>query len=140
MRRQSLTSRRGAGLWEIAMGIVAATLVLGFIQQMASGMMTQARVKCAYQEMAAILSACRQYEARHGAWPTRAQLLEVMPQAPSENAWGRAYVLGVEGGRMWVETSLPRASVPAEKVRLSTAREYGSSWRLMYEKRNVYAP
>ncbi len=140
MPKRALTCRRGIGLWEIALGCVAALVLLGFVTWAWAGVVNQARVARTYQEMSAILDAGRQYEAFHGVWPTWVQVLQVMPNAPGANVWGKGYVLKVDGQRLWVETSLPQGGGGWGKMRMSTLKEYGRSARLIYEQRRAHAP
>jgi type II secretory pathway pseudopilin PulG len=143
-------------LWEVSLGVVLIALVAGTVV-VSSGKMTEyARGQRTLEDMAAILHACRQYDALNGGWPSSLSALHaVLPQAELNNVWGYPFVVSAGADRVWVETDVPVGAVSRslkgahvvvqeapgkDHVRLSTSRIEGGSARLVYEKRNVYVP
>ncbi|MFH0753240.1 MAG: hypothetical protein V2A70_01595 [Candidatus Omnitrophota bacterium] len=143
--------QRAFVLWEIALGIVVVFFLAGSLQCTLAGVLLRARVARTYQDMSAILDTGLQYEAGHASWPQAEELWTLLPQGGRVNPWGESYRLGQDGGRLWVETSLPKgvagvdlpkdhfvqitSSGSADMLRMSTIIKRGIAWRLVYEQR-----
>ena len=138
MEGNVLISRRyghAAGLWEISLALVLALVVASVVWASAGKVAEASRAQRTRCDMSAILEAGRQYEALHGVWPVSWQELHtVIPQAQAQDVWGDTYVLGADAHLFWVETG------SHNRIHLSTGRMHGQAGRLVYEKRNVYAP
>lgn len=141
---------------ELSLGLVLAIFMAGMVVLSSRQVMEHARGQRTLEDMSAILEACRQYDALNGGWPPSLSALHgVLPQALSNNVWRHPFVVTAGVDRVWVETDVPVGAVGRslkgvhvvvyplsgkDRVRLSTGRVYGQAARLVYEKRNIYAP
>jgi hypothetical protein len=140
---------------------LSLSLLLGFALAGGAGLdaarsMETARARRTLADMAVVLEVCRQYEAAHGIWPGSLDAVrEIHPGVPQNNVWADPYILGSEGGRVWIETAMPpglagvSAAAPGvvveplgarDRVRLSAVRACGPEGRLVYDKRSAHAP
>lgn len=127
----------GVGLWELSLGVALVALLAGVIVLSSRQITHNARNERTFRDMAAILEACRQYDALYGGWPPSLSALhDLLPRIPAENIWGYPFMIGSGPQRCWVDTDLPGKG----RVHLSTPRMHGAAARLVYEKRNVYVP
>jgi len=147
---------RGLSLLELSLGLVLVVFVAGTVVVSSRQVTEYGRGQRTLEDMTAILHACRQYDALNGGWPSSLSALhEVLPQVVSNNVWGYPFVVASGVDRVWVETDIPSGVVAPllkgahivvhslpdkDRVRLSTGRAYGQAARLVYEKRNIYAP
>jgi hypothetical protein len=141
---------------ELSLGFLLVMSVAGAVIVSSRQLMEHGRGQRTLEDMSAILQACRQYDALNGGWPSSLSALnDVLPQALSNNVWGYPFVIKSGADRVWVETDVPVGTVSRslkgvhvvvhplfgkDRVRLSAGRTYGQAARLVYEKRNVYAP
>ena len=126
---------RGLSLVELSFGLVLAVVLAGTVVAAAGRSVDLARARHVRRDMAAILAAARQYDARHGVWPASfVQLKQVLAPIEVQDPWGGAYVIGADERFFWIEADTPHEGL----VRSSTGRMHAASARLVYEKRNVY--
>jgi hypothetical protein len=133
-----------------------AAVMAGITAMAAPALIQRAYARRTISGMTAMLQGCLQYDALYGTWPSSiAALTGVLPQVAPLNAWGQPFMLVPSADRVAIETDVPPGALSGlmkshamvvvsqngkDRVRMSSARAFGPAARLVYEKRNIYAP